>query len=294
MSLLQRARQVYKEEGFMEVARRGTVAVFFYTVSTVRRRMTHRMTHWGHILTEGKRLRKFRNINAGKRCFIVGNGPSIRQQDLTKLKDEVTFVANFFVLHDDYDKINPTYYCISDPRVYDSRGFNSDLYYPMMTKTRNTVKFFPFKTRKIIKKQRLFNGHSIYYLNYQGDQIWKKGSINLDITKPVDTGDTIIIDFCLPLAFYMGFKEVYLLGCDCDYGLEKDESYKHGFFYDVNRVKTKGAGVEYHKKFWFDNIIKSYRVAKEAFENNNSEIYNAGVGGKLEVFPRVDFERLFE
>ena len=43
--------------------------------------------------------RMLRDLHAGKRCFIVGNGPSIKAQDLTPLRDEVTIVVSSFFRH---------------------------------------------------------------------------------------------------------------------------------------------------------------------------------------------------
>lgn len=40
-----------------------------------------------------------KDIYKRKRAFILGNGPSINQQDLTLLRDETTFVANWFINH---------------------------------------------------------------------------------------------------------------------------------------------------------------------------------------------------
>ena len=48
---------------------------------------------------------ELKDIYKEKRCFIIGNGPSIKDQDLTLFKNEITFVANNFYLHKDFDKI---------------------------------------------------------------------------------------------------------------------------------------------------------------------------------------------
>ncbi|MCC8085761.1 MAG: hypothetical protein LIP15_16235, partial [Clostridium sp.] len=42
----------------------------------------------------GDRIRAFRGRYEGKRCFIIGNGPSLRQEDMDLLKQEYTFGAN--------------------------------------------------------------------------------------------------------------------------------------------------------------------------------------------------------
>jgi hypothetical protein len=59
-----------------------------------------------------KKLKSFKNIHEGKRCFIIGNGPSLKTEDLEKLKNEYTFAANkIYVVFDETDWC-PTYYCI--------------------------------------------------------------------------------------------------------------------------------------------------------------------------------------
>ena len=38
-------------------------------------------------------LKKLKDLYAGKRCFIIGNGPSLRKEDLESLKDEVCIAS---------------------------------------------------------------------------------------------------------------------------------------------------------------------------------------------------------
>lgn len=59
-------------------------------------------------------IEKYSNNFSG-RCFIIGNGPSINEQNLTLLTDEFSFVSNRFVLHPHFDNLKPNFYCISDP-----------------------------------------------------------------------------------------------------------------------------------------------------------------------------------
>ncbi|WP_222862399.1 hypothetical protein, partial [Campylobacter concisus] len=51
-----------------------------------------------------------KNINLkdkhkGKRCFILGSGPSIKSEDLKPLKNEIVFALNNFYVHNDFDEI---------------------------------------------------------------------------------------------------------------------------------------------------------------------------------------------
>ena len=46
--------------------------------------------------------------------------------------------------------------------------------------------------------------------------------------------------------------------------------------------------------FNVDNATQAFMDLKEFAEARGVEIYNATRGGKLEVFPRVDFDDLFQ
>ena len=40
------------------------------------------------------KLRKYKSIHKGKRCFIIGNGPSLTGSELDLIKEEITFASN--------------------------------------------------------------------------------------------------------------------------------------------------------------------------------------------------------
>lgn len=237
---------------------------------------------------ESRRLLRFKDIHhARRRCFIIGNGPSILQQDLTRLHDEIVFVTNDFALHEQHDEINPTYHCVSDRWFFAGGQVNRDWYEVIQKKT-NSIKFFPFFQMPAIKRDKFFEGHEVFYLRYGGVPIWEVESMSLDITKNVYTGYTVIIDFCLPLAFYMGFSEIYLLGCDMDYKLDDMSDFSKAYFYDVRKAPRERTIPPY------TDMMRSYAVVKEIFERHGRRICNAGVGGKLELFERVRFESILE
>ncbi len=244
------------------------------------------------MIPERPRLKRFKKLHADqKRCFIIGNGPSILQQDLTKLEHEIVFVTNSFVHHNQYDEINPTYYCVTIDLIK-YNDFDAEWYPLMLEKTANTPKFFSLRAKPFIRKHNLFVNHPIFYLNCRDTPIWETKSMSLDITNEVYYGCTLIIDFCLPLAFYMGFSDIYLLGCDCDYKLREAEDLSKGYFHHFCRAFNQKR-FEEHGEPWYDKVTASYSVARDTFEKHARKIYNAGVGGKLEVFERVNYDDLF-
>ena len=243
---------------------------------------------------ERARIRKFHNIhNSSERCFIIGNGPSINEMDLTLLKNEFTFVTNWFLLHKQYRDIRPDYYCISDSRVFCNKDAVSTLKNNINITGSSPKKFFPLSSRKIINNMEPLGGKTAWYLDYVLYPIWESREVSLEIHNKVYTGDTIIIDFCLPIAYYMGFKEIYLIGCDCSLGDQGSENKDQKHFYKESGHKSKQQSNRYLKEEWLKNVLISYETIKIIFESNGRKIYNAGYGGKLEVFDRVDYDSFF-
>ena len=243
-------------------------------------------------------LTRFRNIHQGKRAFIIGNGPSINNQDLTLLKDEVTFATNWFINHPDYNKIDPSYFCVSSHEMFGGGGTpspqaNQDWLQQMLARAQNTHKFFSYPFRDYLLGEGIFPEDQCDFLlfdrpKYQMDQ---KGDINLDLTQHMDDGYTGIITFCLPLCHFMGIKEVYLIGCDCDYGLTSPEAPK-SYFYDFSKHTTKTTSYEGLKRVWADDgpIFQTYEIVRQRFLLDGIQIINCTDGGRLEVFPRARYE----
>ena len=96
----------------------------------------------------------------------------------------------------------------------------------------------------------------------------------------------------MQLAYFMGFKKVILIGVDHSF-VTKGEPNKV--------VESKGddpnhfSGSYFGKGFrWqlpdLDRSEDAYRHAKVAFENSGRSIVDATVGGKLDVFPKVNLK----
>ena len=67
----------------------------------------------------GKTLSAYKNKYSGKRCFLIGNGPSLKAEDLTKLYEngEVTFAFNRVYNIFDDTGWRPTFYISQDEKM---------------------------------------------------------------------------------------------------------------------------------------------------------------------------------
>lgn len=225
-------------------------------------------------------LKKLKNVHENKRCFIVATGPSLLVEDLEKLKSEITFSMNSIYLSYTETSWRPTYYGIQDPLVYE--------------KIQHEIKDEDFEKAFIgsnVAKEFLLNNTNTRYifpldlLNHQLPKSKANTKISEDIFERVYSGYNIAFTM-IQIAIYMGFKEIYLVGADCDY-----QQSKKYFMKDNNRGEEK----YFTKRFLANNsdrFIYAYSIAKEYADRNEIKIYNATRGGKLEVFERVDLDNV--
>jgi hypothetical protein len=241
--------------------------------------------------TEEKLLKQFKDKYKGKRCFIVGNGPSLNKCDLSLLKDEYTFAVNGIFYKTEEMGFKPTFYMVEDGHVVDDNLKKINEYNP-------TFKFFP-----ALYKDKIVKTDNTYF--FKADLGFYRGN-HYSFEIPRFSRDFSQIAFCgqsvtylnMQLAFYMGFSEVYLIGMDFSYNVRETDEKRGATLIthdeDINHFHPDYFG---KGKKWHDpkvhNVAKNYEYAKMVYEWNGRKIYNATVGGKLEIFERKDYDKLF-
>jgi len=231
---------------------------------------------------EFKEIVDFKGIHEGNRCFIIGNGPSLKMEDLDKIKNEYCFGVNRIYLSFDETEWRPTYYVIQDRNMltkYVEDIENLDL----------PIKFVPGYMKDNFCNKK---GTAFYYNYVRRLFDGSEAEFSYDVAEQTFEGGTVTY-LCMQLAVYMGFSEIYLLGNDFTYSVEKTDDGIH-----VNPVQdyfsekyiTSG-----EKRFFprIDLCQKGFEKALEESKTHDFKIYNATRGGKLEVFERVDFDSLF-
>jgi hypothetical protein len=99
------------------------------------------------------------------------------------------------------------------------------------------------------------------------------------------------------LAAYMGFTEIYLIGCDHNYLQELGQNAVH--FYEEKKGNDKDAQhlEAFSTEKWFFEYYsrwRDYRLMATYLEQRGTQIYNATNGGMLDVFPRKSLNEIFE
>jgi len=157
----------------------------------------------------------------GDRCFILGNGPSLDDVDFSLLADENVFTVNRLMLHPDYPKLKSNYHLWMDPVAFET-DINYDWLSSDRSKFMNEIKqlpengchnlFVPTSAQDSVLKNSLDKQINIFYLADDSTPI-SNHWINTDLTKVI-SGAITVIHYAIICAIYMGFNEIYLLGCD--------------------------------------------------------------------------------
>ena len=216
-----------------------------------------------------------KDIHKGERCIVIGTGPSLNKTDFSLLENEILFGVNTLYRGFDTFGINPEYMCCSDPRIWNVHDEN-------LLQLDSTLILTGGAARMYLERM------GTYKFEYKSPviiptvgQMWNSKIFQTDVTRGLYNGDTIIIDVGLQLAYWMGFKQVVLIGCDCDYsGIHRWDG-----------LKSEGSESPPCQGNW-SRVFPSYEICKKAYEDDGREIINATVKGKLEIFKRKKLKEI--
>ncbi len=258
---------------------------------------------WADMEPVFARNKKFYNIHRGERCFILATGPSINKQDLRPLKNEVCIGVSMFFLHKDVGEIDPLYHVEASchpPYGFDLIQQSFEGYERHYSE--RTVLFWghtPYEQSafNFLQLDNQFRKDNVYFLNYCCPQSLNEANFDKsdiwDICGHLFAPRTSV--YCaIQVAAYMGFRQIYLLGCDHDYLADLDKRSCTHFYpeeqgYDQTLDTwpcTEDLFLAYHIRW------KQYRLMRSFLELRGCHIYNATDGGLLDVFPRVSLNEV--
>ena len=225
-----------------------------------------------------RKLKALKDAHTGERCFIIGNGPSLKNTDLKKLRSEFTIGMNRFYL------------------AFEEMGFPTsilltvnDLVIEQCAEDLRTLPiptFVSWRGRKWIKPAANL---SYLYTSYDlprfsgnaAGRLWEGATVTF---------------VAMQLAYYMGFKQVVLIGVDHSFASQgKPNTTIISQGDDPNHFNPSyfGKGFRWQLPDLQTSEI-AYTLAREAYRKDGREIIDATVDGKLTVFPKVHYESLFK
>jgi len=225
---------------------------------------------------DAARLKALRDIHRGQRCVIIGNGPSLKQMDLRPLAREYTIGLNRIYLLFEQMGFATTYH-VTVNRLVIEQFLDDLLAIP-------SVKFMSWKARDLIPADApVILLRSLYRPSFSTNLAWGAWE-----------GATVTYT-AMQIAYHLGFEQVVLIGVDHNFATQGE---KHKI------VTSEGDDPDHFAPDYFgkgtrwqlpdlETSERAYRMAKAAFEAAGREIVDATIGGKLQVFRKVDYNHLF-
>lgn len=210
-----------------------------------------------------------------ERCFIIGNGPSICKEDLAKLGNEDCFVSNRFCYGYDMIEWRPKYYVVQDIYALSASELNnleaSYCLFGSYVWRKNTIKkdnAWCIPTRRALSVNKIRFGSSLE------DEIVSAYTVTFTI---------------MQIAYYLGYKEVYLLGIDHKFPCVHDDK---GNIISNTEERAHFFNEKSTEMINIEGMTNAYICAEKFAKQHDFHIYNCTRGGKLEVFQRKSLEEV--
>ena len=237
-----------------------------------------------------KKNKLLKKIHSHKRIFLLGNGPSLKDFDLKKLKDEIVIMVNRSFDHPDYEVIKPKYHIFIDPKLKTGEWpleYLDTVYKknPGVNLLLNAKWYHLEKFSKYRDKKNVFwiinNCISLLFDNF-----------NVNLTTIYNSG-VAVVDQGLSLAIYSGCKKIYILGVELN-GIAylmtgqdshfsgKDPDYRNHNCWKYSRsMDSSSRGIR--QLYRFNDLCKK----------RNIELINLSKRGLLDFIPKENFNDLF-
>lgn len=231
-----------------------------------------------------KMIRKnkaLRNLHKGERCYIVLNGPSINQYDLSFLKNEIVFATNFFFRAPICEVVDPNYYCWLDSKRLAEPGV-TDLVRDIKKSCPNAELLLNYKAFPFLgEKDGIYYAFAKHISNYY--------STKIDISGLCSNYFTVAF-FAITSAIYMGFKEIYVLGLDFE-----PVGFTHFTHLGKDSVNSmpgqKTAKNEVAGDYWQYAMAQYQSYAlNDIAKKNGCNIYNLNANSYIRAFNFIDSE----
>ena len=224
-----------------------------------------------------QRLGQYHNRHRRQRCFIIGNGPSLNQTDLSKLRGEFTFGLNRIYLLFPQLGFTTTYFLSMNNLVIEQCA-------PEIRQL-PIPKFIAWRAQPLIEP----TPDMMYlYSTYTGPKF------AADVRGRIWEGATVTY-VALQLAFFMGFEQVILIGVDHNFSTQGKPN---------TTVVSQGDDPNHFNSAYFGKGFRwqlpdletselAYGMARRAYEQAGRKVLDATIGGKLQVFEKADYNQLW-
>lgn len=260
-----------------------------------------------NLLKENEDLR---NAYSGKRCFVLGNGPSLNEIDFSRLKNEVVFTVNQLPAHPNFKDLNSNFHIIIDLRAFglrygeeeDAPGFAKYCMELMkeMSEQGDPVLIVPYQVKRILERERVPEKLRTKYIYFSTEK-FIDGYQHCELTVPIPDFSCVILVAIL-CAIYMGFSQIYLMGCDqtcildiLECGLGNSTKYGHAQDDDVEgdtlayRTMIESTSIDRYLYGEYETH-EGYKALYSFARKRRIKMYNLSSTTLIDSIPRRNIE----
>lgn len=232
---------------------------------------------------QNHRVTSMRDSHRGRRAWFIGNGPSLQTEDLDRIpEDDLVFAFNRFYLAYDRTRLREDFIVSADMLMIHDFGQE-------MIDVAAGLPLFCFQDQRPFEE-------------LIGDYIWLQPStaslpiFSMRADRAIAIGGSSVF-VALQFAFHLGIRDFVMTGMDFSFSANphRDPRYPFPVCYDDGNHFIPGyrSARPWCPPTWCD-IITGFLNARTSIEQAGGRIVNATRGGRLEIFERVDIDRLLE
>lgn len=252
---------------------------------------------------------QYRNKFTGRRCFILGNGPSLNQLDFKRLGDELVITVNELFRHKDFIDLKSDFHFFADPAYFSlkeniagDKEIIDDLH--RIADAGTSTKFFiPIDGRHSVRfygwDKKLEFGYFLSQLHFYDDY-----QEDFDFAGFVPMFQAVV-HWAIAFAAYLGCSEIYLLGCDAtnivtDLSLFTTDKVDLTYAYELSDVSAENVRRKHRQRgleptLWgYYRIVHIFGELNKYCRNQGIQLYNCSGESILDCIPKKSIELILE
>ncbi len=253
------------------------------------------LSEWVRIPGYQALIEQMRDQHKGQRAFVIANGPSLKQLDISRLRHEITIGCNGIYQAFPQWGFHTRYLMFEDVEQTELRRRDIEgIQGPLKMAALYNAYAFPADEQTLF-----FNAPRIYGQIYYWTVLYPQFST--DFASLVHLGGSVTY-IMLQWAFHLGCDPVYIIGLDHDYG-DLPKLFPPGKITITEENIHLVRGLHFNDRYYqigdqigvpyVEKQEQAYTLARQVFEQFGRKVYNASAQTKLDVFERRDFESVF-
>lgn len=217
--------------------------------------------------------------NSQKKIYICALGPSLKNVDLNCIDGDTIVVNSFYKFANKYPSFIPTYYLMIDDAYARYPHRAEELRLILDTYLKKGTKFFFNSKINHTSFLKDYPAENIFYFStFRGDFNPNK---KYDFSKIMPVSGNVVT-FAILLSILMGYKEIYLLGCDFNSFTTRKPLHCYSDSSEKKALTLSQDLIAYA------HVAKYHERLQELAEKEGIAIKNATKGSLIDAYPFVD------